>query len=549
MIDRANKTSIPHYVTSVQRQLPIAGWTLGLVTLIVTILIFHLWTLRHYPPAFVDEAWMASRAWAWLNTGLNVGPLDGIVFSKLDGYWTVPPLLATLLHATTIRLFGLSVTSLRLVSLLFGMGLLVAVYFISRECRLSRRGSLISVLLVATSYPFLSSAHLVRPDIFVAALCYTAIALYLVGRSRQHPLIFSLSAGMLIAVAFEIHPNAAVFGPVIVALYFVDDGWRFVQRRCFWAFVGGTCIGLAGYVWLHVLPNPQTYFAVMMSAYQSTHTPPVASGHLTAILDSLLGLERYLRLGTFTRIFGTLVAALLLWYESATRRTRPLAMLIVSIVTFSLLVKRRPPYYLILIIPFADIVLSAWIDQGLRTSRKSAFWWLKGEESRIFSEIAASLSRFLGKALVYAFIIASLILGLSSVLGTPPPGDLGLVANHIKQVTPEGGLVMAPHIYWFRLHQYPYRTWQQIRAYRRWNPGSTLDDAMRAMRPDIFVIDGQSRKFIVDDEPDVPQWIRERSLPKQEVDTFLARRGKLEDRFETATHGTIEIFSIHWDDS
>lgn len=281
---------------SVLGRLSARRWTLGLATLAVAVLIFHLAFLRRYPAAFVDEAWMASRAWAWLQTGRNVSPLDHAIFSNLDRYWAVKPVVLTLVHAITIRLIGLSLMSLRLASFLAGTALLAAIYIISQELYQSHRGAAITVLLVATSYPFLYSSHLVRPDIFVSALGFGAIALYFVGRHR-HPVILNLLAGLMLGLAFEIHPNAMIYGPIVVALYLVDDKWQFIRKRAFWAFVGGTCLGLAGYIWLHILPNPETYFAIM-SRPQQTHMPPVASGALTGIALSFLDTAKFLLTST-----------------------------------------------------------------------------------------------------------------------------------------------------------------------------------------------------------------------------------------------------------
>jgi len=169
---------------------------------------------------------MASRAWAWLHTGLNFGPLDAGVWDKFEGYWTVLPLLPTLVNATFIRLFGLKVGSLRLASLLAGFGLLAIVYYIFYELYRSRRGGLIAVFLVSTSLSFLYSSHFIRQDIYVATLGFGAIALYLAGRRRQQS-VLSLLAGLLIGAAFEFHPNGAIYAPVIGALYLLDDGRRF----------------------------------------------------------------------------------------------------------------------------------------------------------------------------------------------------------------------------------------------------------------------------------------------------------------------------------
>jgi 4-amino-4-deoxy-L-arabinose transferase-like glycosyltransferase len=515
--------------TSIQRVLKVQWWTLGLVIAIIAVAIFHLAFLLRFPPVFVDEAWMASRAWGWLQSGINFSPLDAGVWDKFEGYWTFYPLVPTLLHAATIQVLGLKVSSLRLLSLLFGFGLLAAVYFISYVFSRSRRCSLITVLLVSTSWPFLRSSHLIRPDIFVATLGFTAILLHLVGCRKERP-ILSLMAGLLIGLGFEIHMNAAIYGPVLVALFLVDHGWQLVRQRNFWAFVGGTCLGLAWYVWLHILPYPQTY-ATMGQGVAETHFPPLFSGSPLAMFGSLFETSVFLLAGTLFRMLATLVAAVMLWRERSTAYVKPLTMFVVGTLVFAFLIRSKLPYYLILIAPFSDIVLAIWIEQTLQKSRPTVFRW---------------------KAFMYSIVAVSLALGLYLVNLAPPPGDIDLVVNRVKRVMSKDASVMGPQTYWFGLYEHSYLSWQNINGYQRFHPGSNFDDAIQVLRPDILIIDNHLRQFIVADRSDIPRsgfqrYIWERRLRKEDVDTFLARRGKLADRLDTATYGTVDIYSIRWD--
>ena len=529
MIKNADCSQAYRNCTSIQRILKVQWWTRGLVVAIIAVVIFHLVFLLRFPPVFSDEAWMASRAWGWLQSGLNFSPLDAGVWDKFEGYWTFYPLVPTLLHAATIQLLGLKVSSLRLLSLLFGLGLLAAVYFISYEFCRSRRCSLITVLLVSTSWPFLRSSHLIRPDIFGATLGFTAIVLHLVGCRRQRP-ILSLLAGLLIGLAFEIHLNAAIYGPVVVALFLVDHGWQLVRQRNFWAFVGGTCLGLAWYVWLHILPYPQTY-ATMGQGLAETHFPPLFSGNPLGMFGSLFETSVFLLAGTLFRVLATLIAAVMLWRERATAYVKPLTMFVVGTLAFAFLIRNKMNYYLILIAPFADLVLAIWIEQTLQKHRTTAFRW---------------------KPFVYSIVAVSLALGLYLVDLSPPSGDLNLVVNRVKRVISKDASVMGSQTYWFGLYEHPYLSWQSINGYQRFHPGSNFDDAIQVLRPDILIIDNHLRQFTVSDRLETPRsgfqrYIWERRLRKEDLDTFLARRGKLADSVDTVTYGTVDIYSIRWD--
>ncbi len=477
---------------------------------------------------------MASRAWAWLHTGLNFGPLDAGVWDKFEGYWTVLPLLPTLVNATFIRLFGLKVGSLRLASLLAGFGLLAIVYYIFYELYRSRRGGLIAVFLVSTSLSFLYSSHFIRQDIYVATLGFGAIALYLAGRRRQQS-VLSLLAGLLIGAAFEFHPNGAIYAPVIGALYLLDDGRHFVRRRSFWVFVFGICLGLAWYAWLHIIPYPQTYVAMMSRKSLVTHMPPIASRNPITILLGLSSMAGYLFLGTGGRILATaVIATIVLRHKWTALHVKPLVMLAVGVTTFALLIRNRVGHYVILVAPFSDIVLAGWIEQALQATGVDSPW----------------LGR--GNAVVLSAVAMSLVFTYGTVILTPPPGDMELVANRIELVMSPSDTVIGSQTYWFGLYQYNYQSWHQILRYQWFNPGSTFEEAMKALRPDVLVMDVYWRSFTVEGPQHSPRsglppgdW--DRGLSNEEVKSFLTRYGRLEDRFYTASYGTVEIYSLHWD--
>jgi len=153
--------------------------------LIAALIGLHVWSLLRFPPPFVDEAWLASRAWGFVQSGRCFGALDVGIFDYVDGYWTFLPCLSVMLQAAALKLAGApSLPAARLVSLFFGLVLLGAVYWLGVRLRGRRLGGL-SLLLVGLSYPFFYSAHLARPDVIAAALGYLTLAAYLQDRRRQ----------------------------------------------------------------------------------------------------------------------------------------------------------------------------------------------------------------------------------------------------------------------------------------------------------------------------------------------------------------------------
>jgi 4-amino-4-deoxy-L-arabinose transferase-like glycosyltransferase len=507
--------------------------TLLFAALILALFVLHAVSLRYYPPVFVDEAFLISRAWGWLQTGLNFGPLDAGVFDKrFDGYWTFHPFIPTWFHALFVQLFGLDLSLLRFASLLCGAGVLAAVFSISYQLTASSRCASIAVVLVIVSFAFTLSAHKIRYDIIVAALAFSAIAIHLAASKRKSVLL-SILSGLLLGMAFEVHVNAVIYGPVIFALFFAEEGWRFYRQRVFWGFLGGAAIMLAWYLWAHVVRYPETYFGIGR-AMAGTHYPPLLLGNPLALIMAVAEMSRYLLILTQFRIVVTLVAGFMLWKRRLARKE--LLMFLVGFISFGLMVKNKMDYYLILIAPFADIVLAAWIEQFLFQKKPLPYGWK------------------LGRALVISLLTASLLFSLAVFLVTflfPPLNEIRRVAQRIERVIPAGGSVMGSQLYWFDLHQYPYLSWQQIIAYQKTYAESTFDDAMMALRPDVLVIDDHLREFILADEVVAPQsglarYFWERRLRKDDVDAFLALRGTLRDRVKTAGTGTVDIYSINW---
>jgi len=257
-----------------------------IVALFAVVLALNAWSLMRYPAPFADEAWFGSRAWAFLHTGYNAGPLDAGVFDRFEGYWTIFPWLPTLFQAFALSFANTpTLLPLRIMSLLWGLILLIAVYVTANSLH-GRRFAMLSVFIVGTSTPFLFSAHWARIDIMAAALGFVAIALYFTNRSTRF--WKGLLSGLCVGLSFEIHAHAAVFAPAIAALYFWDWRWSMLRKRHFWGYIAGGLLGGAIYAAIHILPYPQTYVQVNQLAFSATHIPPLLTWSLPVILEAIV---------------------------------------------------------------------------------------------------------------------------------------------------------------------------------------------------------------------------------------------------------------------
>ena len=530
------------------------GWRnrLALPGLLAALAGLHLASLLRTPPPHVDEAWYAARAWALIHTGRAFGVLDQGVLDRFPGYWTFFPWLGTWLQALAMRLLGPTLLAVRLVSLAFGLLLLGAVYVVGERLG-GRRVGLVGVCLVAVSRAFLLSAHRARQDVMIAALGFTAVALHLSDRARSLSLK-SLLSGLAVGLAFEIHPNAAVYGPALLALHLVDEGRRFLRSSRFWGFAAGLLLGLAFYAGKHILPYPQSFVAMARLGFGPTHTPPLlvpdpglwlrALGNAAILLIWSGELRAPLAAAT--------VAALALRRSPADRRLAALSATL--FVGFAALIRNSATYYVIAIAPAAELAVASLLD-GLLRQRLPPGAEGKGEaqpaahtrrlSARLLLPRPGRTALGLLLALGCIVTVAPVPFSLAHMLDDPRP-EFRLTLERIRQAVPSGSAVMGPQTYWFGLPEERYYSWEQLVLYREHVAGSSLEDAFRALGPQYLIIDRKMEEALVESQEGLSEYHRYFSLLRRDVEAFLARRAVLVAAVETQTFGRVRIYAIDW---
>lgn len=498
---------------------------MGSLLLFAVIIAFHGWSLMRFPQLFVDEAWAANRAWGFLQTGRAFGTLDSDFMTEFPGYWTYFPLLHVLAQAAVLQFSPApSLLAVRLLSLFWGLVLLGCSYWIARRL-LGARYAMVSVLLVAFSWPFCISAHWARADIMAAALGYGAIALYLAPKTpRFWP---SLIAGLLVGLAFEVHPNAAIFGPALVALSWAGHGWSVWKQRDFWGLVAGGMLGLGFYAALHILPYPGTYFAFNEIFFSATHTPPLLTGDLKIIWRSFI---ENLRVLMDVYQFPLVLLATLGWamlFRNVQNVGQRLLVLSGTLFTgFILLVRNKFPYYVILFTPVLDLLVA---------------WVLVAEFSRLWEKRAWN---YLRRALILGLILGALIRVFVS-LQVDYYADYLETQAQINAFIESGERIMGPQTYWFGLYEHDYDSWEELVYYQRYQPDSTLEEAFGFYRPDILIVDGHLKNFIRDDvgETLYSEYLR---LPQSELKAFLEAHAQLVSEFDSGIYGWVQIYRLLW---
>jgi hypothetical protein len=378
--------------------------------------------------------------------------------------------------------------------------------------------------LCGLSGPFFLSSHLGRPDVIVAVAGYGAIALYLTGGGSTSVVKAAL-AGLAIGLAFDLHPNASVFGPTLVALFLVDFGLTALRRRTFWAFVAGCGAALLLYLALHVAPHPQVFFGMTDFAFGDSKTPPIAN--LSALLTSLGWTLDFLWTSQELRALVVLPALLALGWRRGPADRRLLTILGVMLIQLVAIVPYKPAYYAIVFSPAYDVALAGFVAMLLGLN------WRGSRLARI-STIA-----------VVGLLAASTVMQFGWVGRHETDEHLALVQG-IRAVAPVGSTVMGEPVYWLSMQDYAYVGLDQVGLHRRLHPGATIDEIMAVYRPDYLIVDWFVAKHVKASPEEIQVASKTSFMPKAEFDEFLRKRTTPVATLTDRTRGTVQVLRVDW---
>ncbi len=289
-------------------------------------------------------------------------------------YWVMPIFL--LKSAASFKVFGFSLYAMRLVSILAGLMLIVAGYFIARKLSGSENVASLSAVFLAFDYMVLDTSSQARPDMLCAAFGFSAIAAFLVWRERNFPVAVLLSQ-TLVVLAGLTHPNGILaffavafltvyfdfkrikpkhFGIALIpyliggaafGLYVLQDPQAFKDQFIDNALMGGRLKGFSSPLWGFVREFTERYpHAFGLQANSGGHSGPIflkgliLIGYLCGILGVLLTKE--LRGNRNYRALLFLTAIYFVW--------------------MALMDGQKQTYYIIHILPFYLIMLAIWTD-------------------------------------------------------------------------------------------------------------------------------------------------------------------------------------------
>jgi len=508
---------------------------LGVLLLVAaTITLLTLWS---YPPVFVDEAYRVSRAEGLLEMGWPFGDLDRGVFDSFDGHRYFFPWLDILPVSFLYRLFGDRLLSVRLCSMLFSVLLLCDVYLIAYRL-LGLNSAIISTVVLFVSCGFSLSSRLGRQDVIVAALGYGSIALCVRTLQSRRPLVGFLS-GLLVAMAFEVHPNGMIFGPIAVALY-LTDGLTVLRAPYFWMAMLGIAGGLCLYAIVHILPAPDTYFSLVRMGYSSTHTPPFMSGQPASWIR---GIGEALRLAWWNHSYYYLLsvwAVVVLVRRAKAGGHRVLAISVASLLSVGLCIGEKHAYYAVLLAPALSILLSMGLSDLVEA--------IADHEQRVVRRVLSAGALLAVLVVSFAppvFRSASDIRHAIRSVGNVREEYAHVVARVGRHV-PNTAVVIGPATYGLDLACGKYMTWEQIVYYQRLHPEATLTGSVSALGPEYLIVDDSLRAFVLSDEVREASspYVRHLSLAQVDFDEFLSEDAHVVASVTSATYGEVVVFRL-----
>ncbi len=497
----------------------------------IGLLVLHSWSLLHYPVVTEDEGWYGSRAWVFFKTGYPFSSLDFGVLERMEGYWAFYEWIPTALQAMVIHLRPWpSVVVLKMFSLLIGFVLLFCIGQIGKRY-FGYRAGLVAVLLTGLSGGFCFASHCARQDVMTAALGYGALALMVY--SQRSPFVLNVLSGLCVGLAFEAHPYGALFGPGLLAAHVCQSGKGFFRDARVLGFLIGTGCGLFFFYLLHLWVYPQSYFQISKLLYGHTHLPPVLQGNLKAVYGELIN-----SLVVMSKSFGALsvlFAFILYWLYKRGRSSDKilLSFLFAFWASYVLVVTNKKFFYVILWSPALNLLLSPLLAESL-------------EESPLANRLLAWRWNNGWRAALWAIIGAQLMLQMPRLAPNRYEKNYKPALKELHKMIQPGDKIMANQAYWFGFPDHLYYSWEQLVYYRRYNPGSSLEEAMEYLHPDIFIEDAHVQAYIAD-KPGQDLYAVYLNLPATELKNFLDRKAKLVGTIQDGEYGNIRVFRIDWD--
>jgi hypothetical protein len=201
-----------------------------------------------YRPQNLDDGWTLSALYEFHRHGVTQDTIFGATLASegQDGVYHFAKIQATI-YGLILDVIGWTRSSGHAVSTLFACCGALTWGVITRRVTGRANLAVATVILLLFSEPLFGPAHQSRPEALTFFLASAALALYL----YQRPFL----AGLLVGLAFEVHPVGLFAGLYVAAAFFTRATTTNLKSELFSRSTGlllfGSLIGLGGYLLLH----------------------------------------------------------------------------------------------------------------------------------------------------------------------------------------------------------------------------------------------------------------------------------------------------------
>ncbi|MFC2144334.1 ArnT family glycosyltransferase [Acidobacteriota bacterium] len=494
-----------------------------LAVLIIIYLCASSILLQRFPKVWTDTCWTMIESVTLVEEGRFVNPM--MPRQGLDKHFLAPQIVPRLALAGVYSVWGVGLFQSRALSVLAGLGIVIATYLFTR--RYFGRGTafIAGFLLIFDNIFFLVSRS-VRDDIFVALFSVCGFFLFVYAVKEASRWSFALS-GALMGISLYTHPNSAVVLFTIFLLFLIRDRLRFIFSVDFWIFIVSCLVLFSPYVIYVIYSDASNGF----NDFIAQLGPNIAYSSRSVALDFLSGFVRVVRYIHFPfriYIFIFQIFSLIFFWKNHKIVNR---FLVIFVICFSLILpfwnpSNTTPRYFIIITPVLSIIVAEFIMSLYR--KRSGFGKFSGKlhfDSRV-------LAVFLGGA-----FFLNQFLGDVTILWRHRDNDYHKFVSEIRNVVPRGSRVWGSVAFWLGMRDYPYRS--QL---------TPLADIIEFRPEYVILYDSEiwgNKSVIVGTPLEPPEgW----KVTREAMEGLCGASGRrvaiIEDRF----YGDIEIYRVQWDD-
>jgi len=228
-----------------------------LLAAIVLVVAYQIFSVGRIPafPTDDDGAYAAAGYQIWQTGRPGVSGYKSVAGMGRDIY--VLGHIGSAVQGVLMKLFGVSLVTALLPSVLVGMGVLAMTYLLGRELWTVRAG-LVAALLLSLSGVFFSAAHSARPDLLVTL--FLLVAMWLVVSKTERPYQRLVLAGLVMGLGGDVHPNGFLLAPLPLVFWLLwrRPGWAVAWRGVLFYGTGGM-LGIIYWLATHYWPQPADF--------------------------------------------------------------------------------------------------------------------------------------------------------------------------------------------------------------------------------------------------------------------------------------------------